>query len=178
MADRVVMISGADSGIGAACARAFGRKGDKVVVLYHTDVDGAETTAADVKNAGGKALVLQCSVDEAESVEAAYSEAEAQFGSVNVLVNSAGINMANVNVRDMRIETWNDRIATDLTGAFLMSRRFLSGRRDSTDSASLVHISSIHAEVVRAGGAAYCAAKGGLTKLVQTLAVEEAGRGI
>jgi len=178
MTGRTVMISGADSGIGAACAKAFGKQGDKVVVLYHTDVGGAEATASAVKRGGGKALVLQCSVDEAESVEAAYQEVEARFGPVSILVNSAGINMANAHVREMRIETWNDRIATDLTGAFLMSRRFLSGRGESTDLASIVHISSIHAQVVRAGGSAYCAAKGGLTKLVQTLAVEEAARGI
>src|SRR3546814_16394031 len=78
----------------------------------------------------------------------------------------------------MTAERWQATIATDLTGAFLVSRRFLKGRGESTDPASLIHISSIHAEVVRAGGADYCAAKGGLTKLVQTIAIEEAARGI
>src|SRR3546814_4307485 len=78
---------------------------------------------------------------------------------------SAGVNMAGGPLREMTAERWQATIATDLTGAFLVSRRFLKGRGESTDPASLIHISSIHAEVVRAGGADYCAAKGGLTKL-------------
>src|SRR3546814_12154283 len=86
--------------------------------------------------------------------------------------------MAGVPLREMTAERWQATIATDLTGAFLVSRRFLKGRGESTDPASLIHISSIHAEVVRAGGADYCAATGGLTKLVQTLAIPEAARGI
>src|SRR3546814_13401684 len=75
---------------------------------------------------------------------------------------------------EMRISDWS----SDVCSSDLVSRRFLKGRGESTDPASLIHISSIHAEVVRAGGADYCAAKGGLTKLVQTLAIEEAARGI
>jgi glucose 1-dehydrogenase len=67
---------------------------------------------------------------------------------------------------------------TDLTGAFLTSRRFLLGRGEAPGPASIIHISSIHAYAVRAGGADYCAAKGGLSNLIETLAIEEAPRAI
>jgi glucose 1-dehydrogenase len=103
---------------------------------------------------------------------------ERQWGPADVLVNSAGLNMSGVTVRDMALAQWRRLIDTDLTGAFLVSRRFLTGRGERTGDAAIVHISSIHAYAVRAGGADYCAAKGGLSNLVETLAIEEAPRGI
>ncbi len=172
IASRTVVVTGAESGIGAACARAFADGGDRICVLYHSDP--GQTSAAIVK-AGGKAYDIQCAVDDPASVEAAFAAAEAAFGPADVLVNSAGINMSGLAVRDMPVETWNRMIATDLTGAFLVSRRFLHA---CAGLGAIVHISSIHAEAVRAGGADYCAAKGGLTNLVRTLAIEEAPRGI
>lgn len=177
MAKRCVVVTGAESGIGAACAVAFGEAGDDVAVFYHSDEAAAAKIAEQVEKAGGTAMTQACSVDDEASVETAFAAVEAKFGPAAVLVNSAGLNMSGVKVRDMGLAQWNRMIGTDLTGAFLTSRRFLTGRGDAAGGA-IVHISSIHAEVVRAGGADYDAAKGGLTKLVQTLAVEEAGRGV
>ncbi len=175
---RCIIITGAESGIGAACATAFGANGDKVAVFYFKDSDAAENTAKDVRSGGGEAITVQCQVDDEASVEAAYQTVEKAYGPARVLVNSAGINMSGVTVADMPLATWQRMLATDLTGAFLMSRRFLKARRGQTDPSAMVHISSIHAEVVRAGGADYCSAKGGLTRLVQTMAVEEAANQI
>ena len=177
MTKRCVVVTGGESGIGAACAVAFGEAGDDVAIFYHSDEALAGKVAKQVEKAGGKTMTQQCNVDEEGSVEAAFAAVEAAFGPAAVLVNSAGLNMSGVKVRDMGIDQWNRLIATDLTGAFLASRRFLRGRGDAAGGV-IVHISSIHAEVVRAGGADYDAAKGGLTRLVQTVAVEEAGRGV
>ena len=175
---RCIIVTGAESGIGAACAAAFGSNQDKVAVFYFRDAGAAEVTASSVRAGGGQAITVQCEVDDEASVEAAYTTVEKAYGPARVMVNSAGINMAGVRVADMALAGWQRMLATDLTGAFLMSRRFLKGRRGQADPAAMVHISSIHAEVVRAGGADYCAAKGGLTKLVQTIAVEEAANNI
>lgn len=174
---RSVVVTGAESGIGAACAVAFGEAGDRVAVFYHNDTSLAQASADAVTAAGGKAVIVQCSVDDEGSVDRAFGQVEAAFGAADVLVNSAGINMSGVKVRDMTAATWQRMIATDLSGAFFVSRRFLTGRK-AASGGSIIHISSIHAEVVRAGGADYDAAKGGLTRLVQTLAIEEAGAGI
>lgn len=173
---RSVVITGAESGIGAACALAFGETGDHVTILYFHDRDGAGTTARAVRHAGGEALTIQCDVSDPGSVETAFTTMESQHGAARVLVHCAGVNMSGTPVRNMTTETWSSRIATDLTGAFLVSRRFVQACAQGP--ASIVHISSIHAEAVRAGGAGYCSAKGGLTNLMKTLAVEEAGRGI
>ena len=174
---RLIVITGAESGIGAACAQAFGQVGDHVTILYHSDAAAAEVSAQAVRAAGGGALSVQCAVDDPASVEAAFTQMEARVGPASVLVNSAGVNMSGVTVRDMTVETWTRTLGTDLTGAFLVSKRFLSGL-GVVRPASIVHISSIHAQAVRAGGADYCAAKGGLTNLVRTLAIEEGAAGV
>ena len=171
---RCVVVTGGESGIGAACAAAFGACGDRVAILYHNDADGAGKVADAVRTAGGQAITVQCSVDDSASVDTAFATVEKSLGTAAILVNSAGINMSGVKVRDMPVEAWQNMIATDLTGAFLTSRRFLIGRGDTKDPAAIIHISSIHAEVVRAGGADYCAAKAGLGNLVRVLALEEA----
>jgi glucose 1-dehydrogenase len=172
MAKRCVVVTGAESGIGAACAAAFGAIGDKVAVLVRM-VEHAEA----VKAAGGDALTVQCSVNDEAAVAKAFDLVEARWGPASVLVNSAGLNMTGVKVRDMALAQWSRLIDTDLTGAFLTSRRFLTGLGAQAAGASIVHVSSIHAFAVRTGGADYCAAKGGLTTLMQTLAIEEAAGG-
>lgn len=166
MAGRCVVVTGAESGIGAACAAAFGAVDDKVVVIYHSDAALADTSAAAVRAAGGEATTVQCAVNDEASVAAAFDAAEAAYGRVDVLVNSAGLNMVGVPVRRMKLDQWRRMLDTDLTGGFLTSRRFLTGRGDVPEPASIIHISSIHAYAVRAGGADYCAAKGGDRKSV------------
>ena len=178
MASQTVIVTGAESGIGAACAEAFGAVGAKVAVLFHSDQAAADVTAEAVRKAGGEAMTVQVAVDDEDSVDKAYGAVERQWGPADVLVNSAGVNMAGIAVRDMTLAHWQRMIETDLTGAFLTSRRFLTGRGEAKGDATILQISSIHAYAVRAGGADYCAAKGGLSNLVETLAIEEAPRGI
>jgi glucose 1-dehydrogenase len=178
VAGRTVVVTGAESGIGAACAAAFGREGARVAVLFFADAAAAGRTADVVRQAGGEAMTVQAHVDDEASVDAAFAAVEREWGAVDVLVNSAGLNMTGVAVRDMALAQWRRLLDTDLTGAFLVSRRFLTGRGDGAGGGVILHISSIHAYAVRAGGADYCAAKGGLSNLVETLAIEEAPRGI
>lgn len=174
---RNIIVTGAESGIGAACAEAFGELGDHVTIFYLKDEAAAERSADCVRQKGGVAITVQCAVDDPASIEAAFAEMEKQSGPASVLVNSAGINMSGIAVRDMPVETWMRMMAIDLSGAFLTSRRFLKGL-PAEQSGAIIHISSIHAFAVRAGGADYCAAKGGVTNLVRTLAIEEAARGV
>lgn len=174
---RIVAVTGGESGIGAACAAAFGAERARVGIFYFHDADAAARSVAAVRRAGGDAVAIACDVSDEGAVDRAFGTLEAHWGPAQILVHSAGLNMSGVPVRDMALDQWQRLIATDLTGAFLVSRRFLRGFSGSTDGA-IIHISSIHAFAVRAGGADYCAAKGGLSRLVETLAVEEAKRGV
>lgn len=174
MTGRCVVVTGAELGIGRACAEAFGALGDRVAVLYFADAAAAAQTVA----AAGTAMAVQCNVGDEASVAAAFEAVERAWGPPDVLINSAGLNMTGVTVRDMTLAQWQRLLDTDLTGAFLTSRCFLTGRGTAAGDAAIVHISSIHAYAVRAGGADYCAAKGGLSNLVETLAIEEAPRRI
>lgn len=175
---RTCIVTGAESGIGAACAAAFGALGDRVAVLYFADEAAAGASCEAVRRVGGEGLAVQCDIRDEASVDAAFTAAEKAWGPAQLLVNSAGLNMSGVTVRDMPLAQWERLIDTDLTGAFLASRRFLRGLDGANGEAAIIHISTIHAQAVRYGGADYCAAKGGLTRLVETLAIEEAPRGI
>ena len=111
-------------------------------------------------------------------MEAAFDAVIAAIGVPTVLVNSAGLNQSGVTVADMEFSQWKRLLGTDLDGPFLSSRRFVRERQKAGGGGRIVNISSIHAEDVRGGAADYCAAKGGLTLLTETLALETAGDGI
>lgn len=168
------IVTGSESGIGAACAAALAASHAAVTLLVYDENDEARDSARAVEAAGATATVVRCDVGKEESVTSAFAEAVEAHGAPTTLVNSAGVNMSGVCLRDMDLDHWTRAISTDLTGAFLTTRAML---RACPDGSSLIHISSIHAEVVRAGGADYAAAKAGLDKMVQTVAVEEGPRG-
>ena len=172
---RHAIVTGAGSGIGAACAAALAEAHDVVSLFVHNEDEKAHAAAAATRDGGAEPLIVVCDVGDEASVEAGFARAIERYGAPLTLVNSAGVNMTGVPVRQMTLDHWRGTIGVDLTGAFLTTRAML---RACPDGASLVHISSIHAEVVRAGGADYAAAKAGLDKMVQTVAVEEGPRGI
>lgn len=175
---RVAIVTGAESGIGAASAVALAGAGIAVVVLYHRDGDAAKRTLAAARARGAATMAIQADVTDENAVAAAFDEAGAALGRPDILVNSAGLNQSGVAVSDMSTEQWRRLIDTDLTGAFLTCRRFVRDRRTAGKGGRIVNISSIHQQVVRAGGADYAAAKGGLRNLTATLALECAPLGI
>jgi glucose 1-dehydrogenase len=166
------IVTRAESGIGAACAAALAQAGAYVAVCYHNDAGAAARTCEVVTAAGGRAIPIQCDVSDEASVEAAFTAAETALGAPDLMVHSAGLNQSGVAVADMDLSQWRRLIDTDLTGAFLMNRRFIRGRRAAGCPGRIVNIGSIHADVMRAGAADYAAAKGGLRNLTRTLALE------
>jgi glucose 1-dehydrogenase len=172
---RVALVTGGESGIGAACAVALARAGATVAIGYFVD----QAAANDVRAmAGSKAIIVQADVGDEAGVAAAFDTVSATVGVPELLVNSAGINMRNVMVADMELAQWSQMLRTDLTGAFLTSRALVRGLRTAKRSGRIVNISSIHGQAVRAGGADYCAAKAGLENLTRTMAIECAPIGI
>lgn len=175
---QVIVITGAESGIGAACALAFGRTFTAVALLFYEDEVSAREVLGAITAAGGTGITVQCNIREEAAVASAFDTVETQLGVASTLINSAGLNQSGVNVADMEMEQWQRLIATDLTGAFLTSRRFVRALHAAGRGGNIINISSIHAKAVRAGAADYCAAKAGLKRLTETMALEEACNGI
>ena len=167
LSDRIAIVTGAESGIGRACAVGLEEAGARVAACYFKDRHGV-----------GAGAPFPCDVSNEQSVENAFASIEAGLGGGDILVNCAGLNQSGVAVADMSLTQWRGLISTDLTGAFLMCRRFLRDRHKSGRGGRIINISSIHDEDARAGAADYCSAKAGLRALTKTLALEAAPLGV
>lgn len=172
---RLALVTGGESGIGAACAARLAKVGADVVISYFRDLAGARASATKVEDAGRRALTVQCDVGDERSVRELFDAAE-KLGTVDWLVNSAGINMSGKEATEMDAAEFDRTIATDLRGPFLTCREF--AERLEGKPGRIVNLSSIHESAPREGGAAYDAAKGGLAQLTRTLALELAAKKI
>ncbi len=175
---RTALVTGGESGIGKACVAALAAAGADVGVIYFHDQDAGEASAAVAAGLGRRSVALQANVAEEKDVEAAFDSLADAIGVPDILINSAGKNMSGTPVSEMTLEHWNEVIATDLTGSFLTSRRFVRDLKGQNRRAAIINITSIHADVMRAGGADYDAAKGGQANLTRTMALEVAKHGI
>ena len=169
---RIALVTGGESGIGAASAKALAAEGAAVAVTYYANADAAGAVRDAILATGGKAMTVHADVGDEALVERAFAAVTAELGLPDILINSAGLNMSGVTVADMDLAQWERLIRTDLTGAFLTSRAFVRGLRETRRPGRIVNISSIHSTAVRYGGADYCAAKAGLDSLTRTMAVE------
>lgn len=175
---RTVVVTGGSSGIGEACALAFGSEGDSVVVCYYSSKEAAHAICEKIEAEGGQAMALKVNVQHEAEVEGMFDSVMGKFATPQVLVNSAGLNMSGKKVVDMDKATWDALIDTDLTGSFLTCRRMLRELHKSKLPGRIINISSIHAVAMRSGGAGYDSAKAGLRALTETLALESAAHNI
>lgn len=175
--NQVAVVTGGESGIGAACALALGRAGARVAITYFRDHDAAEQVCAAIGGAG-RAIAIQTDVADEAAVEGLFEQTEQAFGVAGLLVNSAGQNMSGVNLVDMKLEQFDRVVRSDLYGPFLTCRRFVRALEKASAKGRIVNISSIHERAPRAGGVDYDSAKGGLSQLTTTLALELAPKGI
>ncbi len=167
----IAIVTGGESGIGAACVQALAAAGARVAFTYFKDKSAADQVA-DGAGGAGCALAVQCDVGDEAAVEALFAETEKAFGTANWLVNSAGLNMSGVRLVDMELAQFDRVLHADLVGPFLTCRRFARALTGAKLGGRIVNISSIHERAPRAGGVDYDAAKGGLAQLTATLALE------
>jgi NAD(P)-dependent dehydrogenase (short-subunit alcohol dehydrogenase family) len=166
LAGRTALVTGAASGIGAACARRLAADGAAVLL---TDVRPAEEVAQRIRDGGGRAHALVADVADEVAWAQAAMLARDQFGPVAILVSNAYT--AEVAPADATSRaSWDRQLAVCLTATFLGVRACLADLRDT--GGSVVIISSVHALVGLPGHPAYAAAKGGLVALGRQLAVE------
>ena len=176
LSDRVAIITGASRGIGRAVALALAAEGAKVVVNYASSSDAAQQVVTAITDAGGSAMALQADVSKLEQVDALFNETLEKFGSVDVLVNNAGITRDTLLLR-MKPEDWQAVIDLNLTGVFLCTRA-VSKLMLKQRSGRIINIASVSGQMGNPGQANYSAAKAGVIGFTKTVAKELASRGI
>ncbi|MDT0533002.1 SDR family oxidoreductase [Micromonospora sp. DSM 115977] len=174
---RIAIVTGADSGIGRACAVALAEAGFDVGVTWHRDAGGAERTAAEVRAAGRRCEVAELDLTRLPGADAVVDELADRLGGLGVLVNNAGTGASTPFV-DTGWEQWREVLSVDLDGPFLCGQRAARRMRAAGLGGRIVNITSVHEHAPRVGSAAYCAAKGGLGLLTKVMAQELAADGI
>jgi len=172
------LVTGANSGIGAEVAKALAAAGAKVVVNYVSGKEQADQVVAEISAAGDEAMAIFADVSKEDQVEAMFREMLAAWGSIDVLVNNAGL-QRDAAFHDMSLEQWRFVLDVNLTGQFLCSRAAIREflRRGMLPDLScalgkIVCMSSVHEIIPWGGHANYAASKGGVGMLMRTLAQE------
>ncbi|MFC4255642.1 SDR family NAD(P)-dependent oxidoreductase [Altererythrobacter xixiisoli] len=166
---RVAVVTGASSGIGEACARVFVQRGAKVVLAARR-AERLTALVEKIEALGGEALAVATDVTDEAAVQNLFDSAVARFGTVDVLINNAGI-ADSTPVDEMSLDLWQQVIQTNLTSAFLCSRgafRVMKGK----GRGRIINIGSISARVPRQHSPAYAASKWGLDGLTRSLAID------
>ncbi|MGC4795752.1 SDR family NAD(P)-dependent oxidoreductase [Micromonospora saelicesensis] len=167
-----VLITGAASGIGRAGAHLFAERGANVILLDRDP--GGEEVAAKIRAAGGCATFLPCDVSDERQVAEAFAAADGSGQPLTGLWSNAGVAHFQ-SLAETSLEAWNAIIATNLTGAFLVTRTALPVL---ADGASILYTGSISSVRAAANFGPYCASKGGLLMLAKSMAIELAPRRI
>jgi 3-oxoacyl-[acyl-carrier protein] reductase len=172
---RTALVTGASQGIGRACALALAGAGAKVALAARNEAKLNEV-ASEIAAAGGAAAVFALDISSEESIKSCAKAAIAHFGSIEILVNNAGITRDTLVLRMKRAD-WDDVLQTNLTGTFLMTQAVLSPMLKARWG-RIINVSSVVGETGQAGQANYAASKAGLIGLTKSLARELASRNI
>jgi len=175
---KVVLITGAGSGMGRVAAQMFASEGARVVVAEFAEAAGTETAGL-VTNAGGDASFVQADVSREDDARRMVEEAVARYGRVDVLYNNAGIMPeADHSVIDTDVAVWDQVMAVNLRGVFLGCKYAIPQMLDQ-GSGSVINISSFVALLgCSVPQDAYTASKGAVLSLTRSLAVQFGGRGV
>ena len=174
MTDRVAIVTGASGGIGRAVAVRLAQEGMAVAVHYAGNRSRAQETVDEVANAGGRAIVVAADVADENEVTAMFDRVEAEFGGVDVVVNTAGI-MLLAPLIDLDFDDFDRMHRTNVRGTFVVSQQ--AARRVRAGGA-IVNFSSSVVKIALPSYTAYAATKGAVDAMTLILAKELRGRGI
>ncbi len=172
------LVTGANSGIGKACAIALGRAGADVVVNYVRGEDAAKEVVETITAAGVRAIAIQADVSNEAQVQAMFKQMIVEFGTIDILINNAGL-QKDSRFEDMTLDQWNLVINVNLTGQFLCAREAVREfkRRGvvkdiSVSAGKIICMSSVHEVIPWGGHVNYAASKGGVMLFMKSMAQE------
>lgn len=175
LAGETAIVTGAGRGIGRAVALVLAAEGAHVVLAARTAED-VEKTAAEIREAGGRAVAAPTDVTKKEDVDALVARALAETGRLDIVVNNAGVfvwkALANIEETD-----WDRILDTNLKSTYLLVHAALPALTKAPN-ARIINVASIHGSIGDANVVAHCAAKFGLIGLTKALALELRGAGI
>jgi 3-hydroxybutyrate dehydrogenase len=174
---KIAVVTGSTSGIGLAIAQAFAKEGANIVINGFGDKAAIEKERTGIeKEFGVKAIYSGADMTKPAEIAEMIKTAEKTFGSLDVLVNNAGIQYV-AKVEDFPIEKWDAVIATNLSAAFHTTRAALPGMK-ARKWGRIINIASAHGLVASGEKAAYVAAKHGIVGLTKVVAIEAANDGV
>lgn len=176
LSGQVAIITGGGRGIGRAIAHRFAQEGAAIVLAARTQSQ-IESVAAELKAAGQKAAAVPADVSRQVACEAVVQAALKQFGRIDILVNDAGILGPVKSVEEISPKEWDEVIAVNLRGPFLLTRLVLPGMYQR-GSGAIINISSVAAKAAFQWNGPYAASKAGLVGFTRTVAAEAARKGV
>jgi len=174
--NKVALITGAGTGFGAAAAILFAKEGAKVVAVGRRK-NLIENVVARIRKAGGKAIAVQADVSKALDCERMAAETLKAFKKIDVLFNNAGVHPSRTGVTDTTLEAWNETLAVNLTGVFLVMKSVIPVMIKS-GGGSIINTSSTAGIRSAPNRAPYCASKGGVSLLTKNVAIDYAKHNI
>jgi 3-oxoacyl-[acyl-carrier protein] reductase len=174
--NKAVLITGASTGIGAGCARAFGALGAKVAVHYNSSKDAALEVARDVEQASGEAFVVQGDLRHTNECERVVQAAAQRFGRIDILINNAGSMVRRAPMLDITDELFDEVLHLNARSMIMCTRYAVPFM---TDGGSIINLTSVAARHGGSPGASlYAASKGFISTATKGLAKELVGRRI
>ncbi len=174
MQDKVVIITGASSGIGRSTALLFADNGAKVIGVGRNETE-LEALSAEVKEKGGSLKVIQADVCQISQVDNLVSETIDTFGQLDVLVNAAGI-IASGSIENTNLEAWDKMMNINLRSVFYLMNRAVPFLEKT--KGNIVNVSSVTGSRSFPNVLAYCVSKAGVDQLTRCAALEMASKGV
>lgn len=176
VAGKVAIVTGANVGIGAAVAKVLAEEGATVVITGRRK-DLLDQVVADIERKKGRALAVAGSVTDEAHVRSVVEQCVRMFGTLNILVNNAGIGAFGTLLHEIDDATWHDILDVNLTGVFRMTRSAVPAMLKN-GGGSIINISSVGGVIGFSGSAAYGTSKGGLELFTKCVAMDYAQNGI
>lgn len=177
LAGRRALITGGNTGIGAAVTRAFSAAGAKVAIDYVAHSKAAEALCNDIEQRGGEALAIEADVSQPDQVRNMFAQIDEAWGGLDILVNNAAVSGRRELGWEVRLEDWRAVIEVNLYGAFYCAQEALR-RMIPAASGTIINITSVQELMPQPGYSAYAASKAGLGMLTKALAQEAVSHGV
>ena len=175
--DKVIVVTGGNSGIGKAIVEGVGSLGAKVVIDYRSHPERTEELIEEVGELGGQSIGVQADISKLEDLQRLIDTAVQKFGKIDVMVNNAGIE-TRTSILDTSPEDFDKVMNVNLRGVFFSTQYAAKQMISQGSGGRIINISSVHEDWPMPNNTPYCVAKGGVRMLTRTAGVELAGKGV